>query len=109
MVKMIKTRIGRSTAGRPLELDIDMQKIHVDAALESYTLDEQIDMLCVLEFTIRKRLVADLPSSLDEECLEVTFEYLDNRRQEKAFLDRLDQLGLRTSIDRLRDGQARAL
>lgn len=108
MSKKIMSRIGRSVSGRPLELDINMKVFDVAHTIAHYTLDEKIDLLCVVEFTIHKRILNDAPLTMDEECLGIMFDYLDRKRMEKVFSDRLDQRGLRTSIDRVRHGKERA-
>lgn len=109
MVKKLITRIGRCSNGRPLEIDMNIQVKDLGAALDINDLDEQIDMLCVVEFTIHKRLVSNATQTEDEHCLNITFDYLNKKREENIFSHRLDQMGLRTSIDRVRHGQKRAL
>ena len=79
MTKRIMTRIGRTTLGRPLELDILMEKSGVEYVLSRYNLDEQIDMLCVLEYILYDRLLSDAPPKIDEVCLNMTFEYLNEK------------------------------
>lgn len=109
MTKAIITRLGKSRKGRPLELNMLMQKSDAEAHLAKYDVDEQVDMLCVLEYILYTRFVADADRALDEDCMEIMFEFLDKKRQDVTFADYLDKLGLRTSVDRLRHGQARAL
>jgi hypothetical protein len=106
---MNKTRIGRSRNGKPLELPLSMVVHEIFTALESFTVDEQIDILCTLEYLLFKRVEVEADDFFDQDLLEEVFYILNAKREADGFQDQLEKLGLKTSIDRVNLGQRLAL
>lgn len=92
MSKSLKSRIGYSRTGRPLELNYEIREETIESDLSVFTVEEKIEILCILEFILYKRFTLDESDFQDSKLVNTVFEYLNEKRLDPEFANQLEAM-----------------
>lgn len=108
MTKPTNTRIGTNSKGTALELTLLSKVEETEASLSHFSPKEKVEILCILEYILYKRINTE-NDYFDDKTINFVFNYLDSKRIEDQFAKELDAMNLKTSIDRMLYGKKIAL